>query len=86
MASEENSTPLIQIILSLSTEIIKDSYQNLGGMMGELTNLKKRTVAAAIVRKWGEKICVMESDACVSQKRIVLWHLENWYDHSSNST
>ena len=35
MASEDNSTPLLQVFLSLSTEIIKDSYQHLGGNMGE---------------------------------------------------
>ena len=35
--SEEPSIPLLlQGILFLSTEIIKDSYQNLGGKMGEL--------------------------------------------------
>ena len=57
MASEDPSTPLLlQVILSLSTSIIKDSYQNLGGKMGEFTDLKKRTLAAAIVRKWGEII------------------------------
>ena len=66
MASEDNSTTLLRVLLSLSTDIIKDSYQNLGGKMGEFPDLKKRRVAAAIVRKWGERICVMESDACVS--------------------
>ena len=65
MASEDPSTPLLQVLLSLSTEIIKDSYQHLGGNMGELPNLKKRTVAEAIVRKWGERISVMGSDASV---------------------
>ena len=66
MASEEPSNPLLQVLLSLSTGIIKDSYQNLGGKMGELPDLKKRTVAEAIVRKWGERISVMGSDASVS--------------------
>ena len=66
MTSEDPSTPLLQALLSLSTAIIKDSYQNLGGKMGELSDLKKQTVAEAIVRKWGERICVMGSDACVS--------------------
>ena len=64
--SEDPSTPLLQVLLYLSTDIIKDSYQNLGGKMGELPDLKKRTVAEAIVRKWGERIYVMGSDACVS--------------------
>ena len=36
--------------------------------MGELPDLKKRTVVAAIVRKWGERICVMGSDTRVSKK------------------
>ena len=60
MASEEPSTPLLlQVLLSLSTDIIKESYQNLGRKMGELPDIKKRTVAAAIVRKWGERIWLM---------------------------
>ena len=66
MASEDLSTPLLQVLLSLSTDNIKDSYQHLGIKMSELPDLKKRTVAAAIVRKWGERIWVMGSDACVS--------------------
>ena len=72
MASEDPSTPLLQVFLSLSTNIIKDSYQHLGGKMGELPDMKKRAVASAIVRKWGEKICVMGRDACVLWKCIVL--------------
>ena len=66
MDSEDNSTPLIQVLLYLSTDIIKDSYQHIDGNMGELPDLKKRTVAAAIVRKWGERICVIGSFTCVS--------------------
>ena len=65
MDSEDNSTPLLQVIISLSTNTIKDSYHNLGGKMGDLTDPKKRTVEAAIVRKWGERIYVIGSDACV---------------------
>ena len=53
MDSENPSTPLLQVLLSLSTDIIKDTYQHLGGNMGEFPDLKKRTVASAIVRKWG---------------------------------
>ena len=68
MASEVNSTTLLQVILSLSTNIVKDSYKHLGGKIGALPDLKKRTVAAAIVRKWGERICVMGSDACIFVK------------------
>ena len=49
MASEEKSTHLLQVLIYLSTDIIKDSYQHLGGKMGELPGLNKRTVAAAIV-------------------------------------
>ena len=30
MAYEDNSTPLLQVLISLLTDIIKDSYQNLG--------------------------------------------------------
>ena len=66
MASEDPSTPLLQVLLSLSTDIIKDSYQHLGGKMGELPDLKKQMVAEVIVRKWGERICVMRTDASES--------------------
>ena len=66
MDSEDPSTPLlIQVLPYLSTNIIKDSYYNLGGKMGELPAMKKRTVEAAIVRKWGERIWVMRIYACV---------------------
>ena len=42
MASEEAYIPLLlKVILYLSTEIIKDSYQHLGGKMGELPGLNK---------------------------------------------
>ena len=57
MASEDPSTPLLlQVLISVSTNIIKDFYQHLGGKMGEFPDMKKRTVAAAIIRKWGERI------------------------------
>ena len=65
MASEDPSTPLLKALLSLSTDIIKDSYQHLGGKIGEFPDQKKRTVAGAIGRKWFDRICVMGSDACV---------------------
>ena len=66
MDSDDPSTPLLQVLLSISTDIIKDAYKHLGKKMGELPDMKKRTVAEAIVQKWGERICVMGSDACVS--------------------
>ena len=66
MYSEYISNPLLQFITSLSSGIIKDSYQHFCGKMGELPDLKKRTVAAAILLKSGESIYVMGSDACVS--------------------
>ena len=66
MSSENPSTPLLlQVLLSLSTDIIKDSYQHLGRNMGELPDLKKRTVAAMIVQEWGIRIWLMGSDACI---------------------
>ena len=34
--------------------------------MGDLPDMKKPTVLAAIMRKWGEKIWVMGSEANVS--------------------
>ena len=66
MASEDPSTPLLlQVFLCFSTNIIKDFYQNLGRNMGQLPDLEKRAVAVAIMRKWGERILVMGSDACI---------------------
>ena len=65
MASEDPSTPLLQVFLSLSTDIIKESYQHLVRKMCELPDLKKRTVAEAILWKWGERISVMGNDASV---------------------
>ena len=65
-AYEHSSTPLLlQFLLSLSTDIIKDSYQHLEGNMGELPDMKKRTVVASIMCKWFERIWVMGRDACV---------------------
>ena len=61
MDSEYNSNPLLQVLLYLSTYIIKDYYQHLGGKMGDLPDMKKRTVAASILRK----IYGMGSDACM---------------------
>ena len=73
MASEDPSTPiLLQVLLSLSTDITKDSYKHIGGNMGELPYLKNRTAAAAIVRKWGKRIWVMGRYAYISLKYIVL--------------
>ena len=67
MASEDLSTPfLLQVLLYISTYIIKDYYCHIIVKVGEFPDLKKRTAAAAIVRKWGERIWVMQSDACVS--------------------
>ena len=65
MASEDPSTPLLHVFLSLSTETIKESYQHLVRKMCELPDLKKRNVAEAIVWKWGERIWVMGNDASV---------------------
>ena len=57
MDYEDPSTPLlVQVLLSLSTEITKGSYQHLGKRMGELHDLKIWTVAVAIVQKWGDRI------------------------------
>ena len=42
MASDDPSTPLLlQVILYLSTDFIKDSYQHLGGKMSEFPDMKK---------------------------------------------
>ena len=65
MASEYPPIPLLQVLLSFSTDIIKDPYQHLGRKMDDFPDLKKRSVAEAIIHIWGERICVMGSDACV---------------------
>ena len=52
MASDDPYPPLpFQVLLSCSTDIIKESYQHLGGKMGNFPDLNKWTVATAIVRK-----------------------------------
>ena len=57
MAYEEPSNPLLlQILVSLSTDSIKDSYQHPGGKIVKLSDLKKRMVETEIVRNWGESI------------------------------
>ena len=57
MDYEDHSTPLLlQVLLYISTDIIKDYYQHLGIKMGKLPDLKKRMVAVAIVQKWVESI------------------------------
>ena len=72
MDYEDPSTPiLLQLLLSLSNDIIKDSYQHLVGNMGELPDLKKRTAAAAIVQKWGERIC---DTPRIDTIRVVILH------------
>ena len=73
VAFEDPYTPLLlQALLYLSTDIIKYSYQNIGRNIGDFPDLKKRTMAVAIVRKLGERIWVMGMDACLSLKCIVL--------------
>ena len=66
VASGDPSTPLLQVLLSLSTDITNYSYQHIGGKMDEFLDMNTQTVASAIVRKWVDSICVMGSDACVS--------------------
>ena len=63
MAPKDPSTTLLlQVLLSISTEIIKDSYQHIGGKMGAFPDLRKQTVAVGIMWKWGERIPVMGRD------------------------
>ena len=66
MDYEDPSTPLLQVLLSFSTDIIKDSYQHLGGNMGELPYQNKCTVAASIMCKWGESIWAIRIIVCIS--------------------
>ena len=65
-SDDPSTTLLLQVILYLSTNTIKDSYHNILGNMGEFPDLKKRTVAASMMWNWGESISVMGSDTCVS--------------------
>ena len=60
MDSDDPFTPLIQFLLSLSTNIIKEYYQHIGGKMGEFHDQKKKTIMVAIVWKWGERIWVRD--------------------------
>ena len=51
MAFEDPYNPLLlQFLLYLSTNIIKDTYHHFGGNIPDLPDLNKRKVAAAIVQ------------------------------------
>ena len=49
MTYEGPSNSILQVPLSLSTKIVKYSYQHLGGKMGELPDQNKLVAPAAIV-------------------------------------
>ena len=61
--SEDPIEPLLQVLLSLSTNTINDSFYHLDRKIGELSNQNKWMVAAYIVWKWGWGI--VGSSACV---------------------
>ena len=65
MAYPDPSYPLLKVTPTLSAETTKYSYQHLAGKMGQLPDMKKRMILAAIVRKWVERIWVMGSDVCI---------------------
>ena len=48
--SEDPSNPLLQFLLYLSTDTIKEDFYHIGGNISELSNQKKRTVAEEIVQ------------------------------------
>ena len=52
-ASYDPINPLIQVLLYLSTDTIKDNFYHLGGEIGELSGQNKRTVTSEIVQKLG---------------------------------
>ena len=54
--SEDPMYTLIQVILSLSTDTIKDNFYHLGGKIGEFSDQNKRMTTAEIVWKWGRSI------------------------------
>ena len=54
--SEDPINTLLQVLLSLSTDTIKDDFYHLDGKIGDLSYQDKHTVAANIVRKWGQSI------------------------------
>ena len=60
-ASYDPINPLIQVLLYLSTDTIKDAFYHLGRNNGELSDQNKQTVAAEIVRKWGQSILLFLS-------------------------
>ena len=54
--SEDPSNPLLQVLLSLSTDTIKGVFNHFGGNISELSDQNKYTVMAEIVRKWRQII------------------------------
>ena len=55
-ASEYPKDTLLQVLLYLSTDTIKDNFYHLGGKVGEFSDQKKWTVASEIVQKCGQSI------------------------------
>ena len=47
---------VIQYIIPLSYDTFKDSLFHLGGKISDFSDLKKRTVAVEISRRWGKDI------------------------------
>ena len=70
--SEDPRNPLFKVLLSLFTNTIKDAFYHLHEKTSDFYALKKWTVGADILMKWGWSI--VGSGTCVLWKYIVPWH------------
>ena len=48
--------PILQDIISLSSDTLKDCFLHLGGKVSNFTDIKNQTVAVHIAKRWGKDI------------------------------
>ena len=55
-ATEESTDSVLQGIISLSSDTLKDAFFHLGGNISDLPDLNNSTVAVGIAQMWGKHI------------------------------
>ena len=54
--TNESTDSVLQSIITLSSDTLKDNFFHLGGNISDLPDLKKQTVTVEIARMWGKDI------------------------------
>ena len=54
--TEDSNKYIIQVIIPLSSDTLKDAFIHMGVNIGDFTDIKKRMYALDITRKWGKDI------------------------------